>query len=187
MISTEQIKQAIEECGKAGHSICVRDIMYKEVEDRTIVYKSLFGSDSDYNQDYAPQYDQTLTTEYLRNYIEISFGESSSKKKKRKKKSDEEDISFEENKAEIIRLIRQTQEALEEGKIETKDALKIEADLRVKLNDKFAVQDDTKDQIVIVNAKYDAICPRCGVEVARKPITKEEAKIMYDLIEREEI
>lgn len=191
MISTEQIKQTIEDCGKAGHTICVRDIAYvsmcKSFEDKTLVYKCLFGADRDFNLDYAVNYDQTLSMEYLRSYIDVTFGDSTTTKKKRRKNGDgDEDISFEENKAEIIRLIKQTREALEKKEIEAKDALKIEADLRVKLNDKFAVQNETKDQIVIVNAKYDAICPRCGVEVARKPISKEEAMDLYDLIDREE-
>ena len=73
-----------------------------------------------------------------------------------------DDISFEENKAEILNLIKATKQAFENGEIEAKDALKIEADLRVKLNDKFSVTEDVKDQIVVVNQKYDAICGRCG-------------------------
>jgi hypothetical protein len=38
--------------------------------------------------------------------------------------------------------------------------------------------------VIIVNAKYDAICPSCGREVSRKPITKEEAIKMYNLVEK---
>ena len=63
--------------------------------------------------------------------------------------------------------------------------MKIEADLRVKLNDKFGANEQVQDQIVVVQQKYDSICARCGTEIARRPITKEEAMKMYDLIEKD--
>ena len=81
-------------------------------------------------------------------------------------------------------MIKKTQDAVAAGEIETKDALKIEADLRVKLNDKFNVQSDTKEQLVVVRQKFDAVCS-CGREVSRRPMTKEEAMEMYNLIEKQ--
>ena len=53
--------------------------------------------------------------------------------------------------------------------------------LRSRLNAK----EEAREQIVVVNQKYDAICGRCGCEVARRPISKEEAMEMYDLVEKE--
>ena len=117
--------------------------------------------------------------------MDFNLNDDVGAKKKKKKASSDDDISFEENKAEIVNLIKATKQAFENGEIEAKDALKIEADLRVKLNDKFSVTEDVKDQIVVVNQKYDAICSRCGCEVARRPISKEEAMEMYDLVEKE--
>jgi hypothetical protein len=55
----------------------------------------------------------------------------------------------------------------------------------VKLNDKFNVNEDVKEQMVVVSAKYDHICPVCSTEVSRRPISKEEAMEMYGLIEKE--
>ena len=189
MITNEQIRQTINDCAKAGHSVGMRDVSYvllcKHYEDRSTAYRILFGLDSDFNAEYASTYDQTLAINYLRDYVDFNFADATQKKKK-KKVSLEDDISFEENKAEILNLIRATKQAFENGEIEAKDALKIEADLRVKLNDKFSVTEDVKDQIVVVHQKYDAICGRCGTEVARRPITKEEAMEMYDLIEKDE-
>lgn len=191
MITNEQIRQTINDCTKAGHAIGMRDISYvllcKHYEDHATAYRILFGLDADFNADYAYTYDQTASINYLRDYVEFNLNDDSfSPKKKKKKISTEDDISFEENKAEILNLIRATKQAFENGEIEAKDALKIEADLRVKLNDKFSVTEDVKDQIVVVHQKYDAICGRCGAEVARRPITKEEAMKMYDLIEKDE-
>ena len=189
MITNEQIRQTINDCSKAGHSIGMRDISYvllcRHYEDRTTAYRILFGLDADFNADYAYTYDQTASINYLRDYMEFNLADDTATKKKKKKVSAEDDISFEENKAEIVNLIKATKQAFERGEIEAKDALKIEADLRVKLNDKFSVTEDIKDQIVVVNQKYDAICPRCGAEVARRPIPKEEAMKMYDLVEKD--
>lgn len=189
MISNEQIRQTINDCNKAGYSVGMRDISYvilcKHYEDHATAYRILFGLDADFNAEYASTYDQTLAINYLRDYVEFNLSDDTQHKKKKKKLSLDDDISFEENKAEILNLIRATKQAFENGEIEAKDALKIEADLRVKLNDKFSVTEDVKDQIVVVNQKYDSICARCGTEVARRPISKEEAMEMYDLIEKD--
>jgi hypothetical protein len=69
------------------------------------------------------------------------------------------------------------------GELEKKDGLKILSDLSVKLNDKFKVSSDEKEQVVVVSQKYDSVCS-CGKEVARRPISKDEAMEMYDLVER---
>ena len=89
----------------------------------------------------------------------------------------------EENKLEMIKLIKETQIALENGDIETKDALKIQADLRTKLNSQFNVSDDSNGQYIVVNQKFNDICPYCGREVSAKIISKEEAKLIYNLKE----
>lgn len=191
MITNEQIRQVIEACSNAGHSVGMRDISYillcLHYEDKSTAYRILFGLDADFNAEYASTYDQTASMKYLRDYIDFNLDigvVNIGKKKTKKKNNSEDDISFEENKAEIIRLIKQTQDELAKGNIEAKDALKIEADLRVKLNDKFAVTEDVRNQIVVVNQKYDDICSRCGVEITRRPISKEEAMEMYNLVEQ---
>lgn len=189
MITNEQIRQTINDCSKAGHSVGMRDLSYvllcRHYEDRATAYRILFGLDADFNADYAYTYDQTASINYLRDYVDFNLNTDDITKKKKKKVSSSEDISFEENKAEILNLIEATKQAFERGKIEAKDALKIEADLRVKLNDKFGANEQVQDQIVVVQQKYDSICARCGTEIARRPITKEEAMKMYDLIEKD--
>ena len=189
MITNEQIRQTINDCAKAGHSVGMRDLSYvllcRHYEDRATAYRILFGLDADFNADYAYTYDQTASINYLRDYVDFNLNTDDITKKKKKKVSYSEDISFEENKAEILNLIKATKQAFERGEIEAKDALKIEADLRVKLNDKFGANEQVQDQIVVVQQKYDSICARCGTEIARRPITKEEAMKMYDLIEKD--
>lgn len=189
MITNEQIRQTINDCAKAGYSVGMRDLSYvllcRHYEDRATAYRILFGLDADFNADYAYTYDQTASINYLRDYVDFNLNTDDITKKEKKKVSSSEDISFEENKAEILNLIKATKQAFERGEIEAKDALKIEADLRVKLNDKFGANEQVQDQIVVVQQKYDSICARCGTEIARRPITKEEAMKMYDLIEKD--
>lgn len=183
MISNEQIKRAIEDCARANHTISVRDISYvllsMQFEDSLVAYKCIFGNDYDYNQDYHTTYDQTSTMTYLKSYVEFTLLND------KKKKTKTEDISFEENKAYMLGLKKQTEEAMAAGEIDKKDGLKILADLSVKLNDKFNVSDSSQEQYVHVFAKYDAVCSRCGAEISRRPISKEEAIEMYNLVEKE--
>lgn len=183
MISNEQIKKTIEDCAKANHTVSVRDISYvllcMHLDDSLVAYKCIFGNDYDYNQEYHATYDQTATMAYLKTYVEFTLLND------KKKKKANEDISFEENKAYMLNLKRQTEEAMAAGEIDKKDGLKILSDISVKLNDRFSVKDETQDQIVIVNSKYDAVCSRCGAEVSRRPITKDEAMEMYNLVEKE--
>ena len=182
MISNEQIKKAIEDCARAKHTISVRDISYvllsMQFDDSLVAYKCIFGNDYDYNQDYHTTYDQTATITYLKSYVEYTLLNNKAKKKKT------EDISFEENKAYMLSLKKQTEEAMAAGEIDKKDGLKILADLSVKLNDKFNVSDSSQEQYVHVFAKYDAVCSRCGAEISRRPISKEEAIEMYNLVEK---
>lgn len=183
MISNEQIKKAIEDCARAGHTISVRDISYvllsMQFDDALVAYKCIFGNDYDYNQDYHNTYNQTSTMTYLKSYVEFTLLNDKKKKKKT------EDISFEENKAYMLSLKKQTEEAMAAGEIDKKDGLKILADLSVKLNDKFNVSDSSQEQYVHVFAKYDSVCSRCGAEISRRPISKEEAIEMYNLVEKE--
>lgn len=187
MITNEQIRQTINDCTKAGHAIGMRDISYillcRHYEDHTTAYRILFGLDADFNPDYAYTYDQTLAINYLRDYMEFNLNDDAGVKKKKKRISSDDDISFEENKAEIVNLIKATKQAFENGEIEAKDALKIEADLRTRLNDKFNVQPNELEQVVHVFSKFNSICS-CGREIYVP--TKEELMDKYNLVEADD-
>lgn len=184
MITNEQIKKIIDKCKNKGYDISVRDISFvilcNQFDDSLIAYKCLFGNDKDYNQDYLVAYERTSAITFLKTYIDMISEEGKKKGKKKYK-----DVTFDENKEEIIKLIEDTQQAFKNGEIKASDALKIQADLRVKLNDKFNVQEEVKEQMVVVNAKYNDICSYCGHEISRRPISKEEAMEMYNLVEKD--
>lgn len=83
------------------------------------------------------------------------------------------DISKAENKADLIKLLKELQVAKENGEIETKDALKIETDIRVKLNDKFQMEEyDGQKRIIVVPQKHDIVCPHTHMECSYMPTKK---------------
>ena len=182
-ISIEDIKKIIEDASKKGFKIGVRDIAFVVLldafENEDIAYKCLFGSESGFMQEYASVYARTGAVEYIKDYIDILSTSNGS----RSKKQDVDDITFDENKAYMIKLKKDTEEAMANGEIEKKDALKILADISVKLNDKFNVKDANEDrQVVIVQNKFNAIC-ECGREIYVP--TKEEMMKKYNLIEKD--
>ena len=182
-ISIEDIKKIIEGASKKGFKIGVRDIAFVVLldafENEDIAYKCLFGSESGFMQEYASVYARTGAVEYIKDYIDILSANNGS----RSKKQDIDDITFDENKAYMIKLKKDTEEAMANGEIEKKDALKILADISVKLNDKFNVKDANEDrQVVIVQNKFNAIC-ECGREIYVP--TKEEMMKKYNLVEKD--
>lgn len=172
VLSNEKINELIELGTKEGKPVRVRDISYILLsncyEDKEVAYKSLFGASSDGFEEYK----SSDVVKFLESKINKKDG----------KKAKGGDITFEENKSEIIKLIKETQDALEKGTIEPKDALKIQADLRVKLNDKFSVNETIQEQLVIVNCKYNSVC-ECGRELYIP--TKEDLMKEYNLIEKQ--
>ena len=182
-ISIEDIKKIIEDASKKGFKIGVRDIAFVVLldafENEDIAYKCLFGSESGFMQEYASVYARTGAVEYIKDYIDILSTNNGA----RSKKQDVDDITFDENKSYMIKLKKDTEEAMANGEIEKKDALKILADISVKLNDKFNVKDANEDrQVVIVQNKFNAIC-ECGREIYVP--TKEEMMKKYNLIEKD--
>ncbi len=158
-----------------GFAISVRDISYillcRNYEDDIVAYKSLFGDGSDTEISY---YKQSKPIVELGKLMSDTLGWNG-----------KEDITFEENKAYMLKLKADTEKAMADGDIEKKDGLKILTDISTKLNDKFGAKDNNTEQIVQIAPKFDDICPYCSHEVARRPISKEEAIKMYNLVEKQ--
>lgn len=69
----------------------------------------------------------------------------------------------------------------ENGELDAKDFIKLDIEIRTKLNDKFAVSEKQDEQRIIVETKFNTICPHthreCWVQ------TKEYAMQHWNLIE----
>lgn len=161
MISNENINEIIAAGEAEGYEISVEDIS-------NAILARFYEDRSNINGN-APLYFGQEGIKWLEKHLsEVIFNDA--------------EITFEDNRKAMLGLIEQTKRKLAAGEIEAKDALKIESDLRVKLNDKFKVQDDTKDKVVYVEKKYNTVC-RHGYECYVP--TKEDLMEMYDLVERE--
>ena len=186
MLSTDDLRQIKADCENAGHKIIVKDISFIIVKrmysDVIVAYKSIYNDNKSDKEihDFVNSPAIKFLSMYVDSLLKQRQGIDDKPTKNKKKTSKEDDITFEENKAELIKLIKETQDALERGEIETKDALKIQAELRVKLNDKFNVQEEIKDNVVQVFAKFNSICS-CGREIYIP--TKEDLMKKYNLIE----
>ena len=76
-----------------------------------------------------------------------------------------ETITKEQNKQDLIKLLARVQKLGEAKAIDIKDALKLEGDLRVKLNDKFEMEENQNNKrIIVVPSKHDVICPHTNRE-----------------------
>lgn len=155
-----------------GFAISVRDISYillcRSYEDDIVAYKSLFGDGSETEISY---YKQSALIVELGKLMAESLGWNN-----------KEDITFEENKAYMLKLKADTEKAIEDGDIEKKDGLKILTDISTKLNDKFGAKEEIKDQMVIVECKFNSVCS-CGREIYIP--TKEDLMKKYNLVEKQ--
>lgn len=173
-MDNEQIKNTIEHFRKDGKSVRVRDIAYtllsKMFVDNKIAYQCLFGEDG--YDDYANDENREQIEQYM---TDMGYIRSLSTD------NDTGEITFEENRKEMYALLEKTQDALKKRIIEPKDALKIMADIRVKLNDKFKVESQKKDRMIIVEKKFDFVCPMTRKECYQ--LDKEDAMKKWNLIE----
>lgn len=173
-MDNEQIKKTIEHFKDEGDTVRVRDIAYtllsKMFADSKTAYQCLFGTEG--YDDYADDAMRSKLEQYLSDagYIRsVSTDDDSG------------EITFEENKKEMERLLATTQKEMEKGTVETKDALKIMADIRVKLNDKFKVESKQQDRMIVVERKFNFVCPATRKECYQ--LDKEFAMKKWNLIE----
>lgn len=92
-------------------------------------------------------------------------------------------ISKEQNKAALIHMIDVINRGMSDGSIEVDKGLKMVADIRFKLNDKFEMEETSKGRrIIVVPQKHDVICPHTRKECTQMP-SIEACKTYYGLVE----
>ena len=157
-LTRDKVGEILTKASDEGLSLKVRDISYilltRYFADKSYAYRVCFGADADYSEEAINAYEEGDGYAFLK--------EALATVREMGNVTYDEDITFEENKAYMLRLKRQTEEAMEANEIAKKYGLKILSDLSVKLNDKFNVADDTHDTTVIVEQKYNDVCDYCG-------------------------
>lgn len=175
-LTIEKVGEILTNASSQGANLKVRDIAYvllrRYFDDRSYAWRVCF-TDADYDEKTIDAYEEGIGYQFLREVL--------AEVRDRGGLLYDEDITFEENKAYMLKLKRDTEMAMEAGDLEKKDGLKILSDLSVKLNDKFSVQAEVKDQMVVVNCKYNSVC-ECGRELYIP--TKEQLMEEYGLVEK---
>ena len=174
-IGIEEIKKIVSDGKTMGYSLRTADIFYifaVQIFNEKILYEQLFGGGS---EEEITSYNSSDKIKFLKKYINSNYpsiysgkNEQPNRVRQKKTSTEHEDITFEENKAYMLKLKKETEEAIINGEIEKKDGLKILADLSVKLNDKFAVSEKQDEQRIVVLSKYNDTCPYCRHEIRRK-------------------
>ena len=195
------IDDIIEDAKKQGYDVRIRDvgfaILSTQLNDSKMAYMLIFGED--------PNHDTFITldrikylfayfkTKQQKEHSERDFNEIAKMLAAKSNRGDSPDsMTFEDNREGIELQLREIVELKKEAmnvKSGEKDlktlALlqKTEADLRVKLNDKFGASDKAEDQYIVVQTKFNHICQWTNRECWLQ--TKEYAKEHWNLIEKD--
>lgn len=182
MITKEQIKEITEKCRIKGADIKVGDIAYVllcgHFAEPDVAYRTLFGKESTAKE--VERYDKSKEVSVVRQVLKEYAKESVNVEDLLLSK----DITFEQNKEALIAMLDRIHDAVAAEELDMKDALKMEKDIRVALNDKFGTAEESAQQFVIVEAKFNHICEWTRKECFLQ--TKEYAKKQWGLVEKDE-
>lgn len=195
-----KLDKIIEEAKRRSYDVRVRDVGYAVLaavlDDEDLAHKLIFGDDGN-----ERTYRELPQIKYLINYLRAEDLKKNESKEaediakliannKGKKNDDGDDIglTYEENYAgavEQLKRIEDLRARCDPDDIKTlKDLEKAESDIRVRLVDKFNVQEKNVEQYVIVQKKFDFICPHTRRECYQ--MTKEDAINKWNLVEKED-
>lgn len=187
-IGLDELNRLIEDCKSVGFEVKMGDIIYAlcvdDFKDKSIPYKSLFDKNATDKEIRA--YNKHKYTKFLKKYIDTNLlhkEEAVSKSEEKDVTQKYEDISFEENKDAIIKMIAEAEKKYADGEIEWDKYSDRVSKLRIALKDKFEVAKTQEDQRIIVYKNYNDICV-CGREIYRptRDDIIEDLKKTYDLV-----
>lgn len=192
-MTVDEIKDIIKESRLAGHDVKMKDVAYiivrTVIDDRAVAYRSVF--DAAESEDSVKQYEMQPGIKFLKNrlkkYISPKAQKSAASATKVQDTSAKDinskykDITFEENKEAMLELIDEIQEGMRNKEIDVAVGLKMQTDIRTKLQDKFEVSNKKDEHRIVVNTKFNHICEWTRKECFLQ--TKEYAMKQWGLIE----
>lgn len=171
MIRQDDIKDILNTAKSDWREVSRKDVIFcilcDTITDKNVAYQAAYGKVTSNADDFYNNPRMVKLLELLRPF---GIGQL-----------DESFLSREQNKTELLALLTKIKAAAKNNEIDTKDALKMEADIRVKLNDKFDMDEGHgQKHIIIVPQKHDLICPHTNRECTFMP-TKEACMKYYKL------
>lgn len=162
MITRENIESIIETLKTDGMTVSEKDVAYLALCD-IFVEKSLVGYII--YGDVTPKNKKVL--DILASQLK-PFGIGAA-----------ENISKDENREALIKLLKE----IDESDMEAKDAIKLKADIRLKLQTKFEIEEGEKQKrIIVVPHKHDTVCKYTHRECSAMP-SKEACMKYYNLVD----
>ena len=163
MIKKEDIKVVLDTVRTDWQSVSEKDIAFAilcdVLEDKTLAYRLAYRK----SEKEAESFYNTPRFKKLLNVLE-PFGVGI---------VDTNAITKEENKGELLKMLDRIDNLLNTGDLEPKDAIKMQTDIRVKLNDKFEMEESQKQKrIIVVPSKHDIVCPMTHRECNYWPTKK---------------
>ena len=175
MIQNSDIQEIIETAKSDGFVVTEKDIavlvMCERIADRSFIFRMIYNAEP--IKEKIGEYMKTDKVRYLASLLnKYGVGEVS-----------EAGISREENKLALQQNLIRLKKLEEEGRIEAKDSVKMEIEIRTKLNDKFDMEEeDGSKHLIRVPIKHDIICPHTNRECTYMP-TREACIKYYKLNE----
>lgn len=185
-IGLTEITKTIEDCRGQGYDLKMNEIAYvfllQYFKDKNIVYKILFGSEASDAE--ISKFDTSAKMKFLKKYLKANYIKG---KEEDNVDSQYSDISFEDNKEAMIKMIEEAEKKYKNNEIEWDKYSDRVSKLRIALNDKFKVSEKLDEQRIIVNNKYNDICPYCHHEIRSKEAEDaiREIKEKYDLVPKQ--
>ena len=163
MIKKDNIKMILETVRADWQSVSEKDIAFAilcdALEDKSLAYRLAYRK----SEKEANAFYETPRFKKLLDALE-PFGVGS---------LDNSTVTREENKGELLKMLDRIDALLQNGDLEPKDAIKMQTDIRVKLNDKFDMEESQKQKrIIVVPSKHDVVCPTTHRECNYWPTRK---------------
>ena len=176
-MDNEQIKETIGHFKALGRNIRVRDIAYtllsKMFADPKTAYQCLFDGDIEGFDKYSGDPIRESVEDFL---TEQGFIKNLS--------TDDNTggITFEQNKQAMEQMLKDVQADMDAGIIDRKDGYARMESIRKALNDKFKIERQQQERVIVVEKKFNSVCEFCHHEIYVP--TVEDLKEMYNLTEK---
>lgn len=182
MLTEEDIELCKKVCVTKGHKIDEKDIAFlilkRDLQNAVIAYKLAIGGSK--TNAAIERYDQSPRIMCLREYMNAHWQSLLGTHAPIKSVESNVNITFEDNREAMIKMLRDTEELMRKGEIGKKDGMNIMKDIRIKLTDKFDLKETQVEQRIVVQPKFNYICEHTHKECWL--MTEEWAKKQYHLI-----
>lgn len=163
MVSVEEIKACKDYCADKGFRIDDKEIAYlfvnRELRNPVMAYKMVIREGL--SDELIEKYDKSPRMACLRQYMNDNW---TKRKAEERAATVAGNISFEENRDALIGMLADIETMMNANQIEKKDAMKMMTDIRIKLNDKFNMKEQQVEQRIIVQPKFNTLCPHTHKE-----------------------